>query len=155
NADRYVREAIDSILAQNCDLELVISDNGSTDQTEEICREYAARDPRVRYFRNSENRGAAWNYNNCFKLSSGKYFKWAAYDDKLAPDFCSKCISVLENNPDFVLVYSWASVIDEDGNFLRFDSDKLNLPDTKPYTRFKKYFAAYQGHNICNPVFGI
>ena len=75
NGKRFVAEAIESILAQTFDdLELVISDNASTDGTEEICRAYAEKDERVRYVLNSENLGAAYNYNQTFHLSSGTYF---------------------------------------------------------------------------------
>lgn len=155
NGERFVRETLDSILAQDCALELVISDNGSTDGTETICREYAAKDGRVKYHRYDENRGAAWNYNNCFRLAQGRYFKWAAYDDKLAPGFCAKCLEGLEGNPKVVLAYARATVIDEAGKFVREDSDRLNLTDEQPHVRFRKYFEAYTGHNICNPVFGV
>jgi glycosyltransferase involved in cell wall biosynthesis len=79
NAGQYLEEALDSILAQTFeDFELIISDNGSTDNTEAICWSYARRDQRIRYFRNETNLGAAWNFNRVFELASGKYFKWTA-----------------------------------------------------------------------------
>ena len=60
NGQKYIREAIDSLLAQTFeDLELVICDNCSTDATEEICREYMRQDSRVRYFRNERDLGPA------------------------------------------------------------------------------------------------
>jgi glycosyltransferase involved in cell wall biosynthesis len=155
NGERFVAETLDSILAQDCDFELVISDNGSTDGTEAICQRYAATDARVKSHRYDSNRGAAWNYNNCFRLSQGRYFKWAAYDDLLAPGFCSKCLDILDADPEVVLAYARASVIDEAGRFVRDDSDRMNLTDESPPVRFAQYFAAYVGHNICNPVFGI
>ena len=56
NGENFVREAVESILGQTFeDFELIISDNASTDATQEICREYAGRDERVSYHRNSEN----------------------------------------------------------------------------------------------------
>ncbi len=82
NGENYLEEAIRSILAQTyTHFELIISDNGSTDRTQEICEFYAERDLRIRYYRNKENLGAAWNYNQTFHLAKGKYFKWAAHDD--------------------------------------------------------------------------
>ena len=82
NGERYLREAVDSVLGQTyVNLELVISDNASTDATEAICREYAARDPRVRYHRAERNRGAVWNFNRAFELARGEFFMWQAFDD--------------------------------------------------------------------------
>jgi glycosyltransferase involved in cell wall biosynthesis len=141
NGARYLAETIESVLCQHTDLEVIISDNASTDETEAICRAFAARDRRIQYHRYTENRGAAWNYNNCFRLARGKFFKWAAYDDKLAPDFSSRCLNILEECPDVVLSYAAASVID--------------VTDQRPSERFRKFLDAYRGHNICNPVFGI
>jgi len=63
NGEKYIREALDSLLAQTfTDFELIISDNASTDGTQVICEEYAARDPRIRYVRQRENRGAVANF---------------------------------------------------------------------------------------------
>ena len=58
NGENHLADALESLLAQSYEnLELVVSDNGSTDRTEEICRTYAAADPRIRYFRNEQNLG--------------------------------------------------------------------------------------------------
>jgi GT2 family glycosyltransferase len=64
NGEEFLSSAIASILAQTYpDFELIISDNASTDRTETICREYAASDRRIRYYRNDRNLGAAVNFN--------------------------------------------------------------------------------------------
>src|SRR5690349_16638091 len=79
NGERFLVETLESLLAQTyTDFELIISDNASTDNTEAICREYAARDPRVRYYRSPQDVGLANNYNSLFARSEGDYFKWAA-----------------------------------------------------------------------------
>jgi glycosyltransferase involved in cell wall biosynthesis len=99
NGENFIREAIDSILGQIfCDFELIISDNASSDGTEEICRSYAGRDQRVRYYRNEENIGSSGNYTRVFLLAKGKYFKWTAHDDICKPDFIEKCIEVLDKD---------------------------------------------------------
>src|SRR4030095_3279504 len=86
NGERFIREALDSLLDQDYrDFELIISDNASTDETGRICAEYAIRDSRIRYFRNSQNIGAARNYSRVFELSHGELFKWAAHDDVHLP----------------------------------------------------------------------
>lgn len=116
NGERYLREAIDGILGQTFDdLELIISDNASTDATEEICREYVATDPRVRYYRNIKNRGAARNFNRVFDVARGEYFKWAAVDDLISLDNVERCIEALEQHPRAVLAYTLATHIDAAG----------------------------------------
>ena len=81
NGEDYVEAALDSILTQTfTNFELIISDNASTDRTEEICNDFADSDDRIRYYRQEKNLGAAANFNRVFELSSGKYFKWAAHD---------------------------------------------------------------------------
>lgn len=82
NGSEFVRQAIDALLSQSfTDYELIISDNASTDGTELICREYARRDPRIRYVRQSENRGAINNFQFVLDEAIGEYFMWAAADD--------------------------------------------------------------------------
>ena len=113
NGELYLERAIDSILAQTFeDFELVICDNDSSDRTEAICRAYAERDSRIRYYRNPTNIGGVNNENKTFALSRGKYYRLMAHDDRLAPDLIAKSVVVLEQNPDVVLCYSDTMVID-------------------------------------------
>jgi glycosyltransferase involved in cell wall biosynthesis len=116
NAQRYLREAIESALAQTMrDLELVISDNASTDATADICHEYAGRDYRVKYHRNDTNLGVVANFNRAFELCRGEYFKWAAYDDLHAPTYLERCLPVLERSPHVAVVHSLTRSIDDAG----------------------------------------
>ncbi|WP_341527606.1 glycosyltransferase family 2 protein [Nostoc sp. UHCC 0302] len=137
NGEKFVKEAIDSLLAQSFEnFELIISDNASTDKTEEICRTYAEQDKRIRYYRNEKNIGCAPNFNRVFELSSGEYFKWAAYDDLHAPDFLTKCVEVLDKDPSVILCHSHAYFIDEDGKFIQNYNIKLKTDSPKPHKRF-------------------
>jgi hypothetical protein len=116
NGARYLRAAIESILAQTfTDFELIICDNASTDQTQSICTAFAARDPRVRYHRNPENIGAAGNFNLAFKLSRGEFFKWAAHDDLHEPNYLARCVALLDADPSAVLSHTGTRVIDDAG----------------------------------------
>lgn len=82
NGGKYIRDALESLLAQTfTDFELIISDNASADETESICREYAARDSRIRYIRQPANRGALKNFQFVLEEAVGEYFMWAAADD--------------------------------------------------------------------------
>src|SRR6185436_16671018 len=72
NGARNVERALDTLLAQEfTDFELIVSDDASTDATPSICQRYAARDPRIRFVRAEQNRGAAWNFNRLVELARG------------------------------------------------------------------------------------
>lgn len=138
NGERYLAKALDSILAQTyTDFECVISDNASTDGTQELCLIYAARDQRIRYFRNERNLGAAPNYNRAFELSSGVYFKWADYDDEIAPSLLERCVAVLDQSPEVVLSFPRARIIDENGNVLGDHVYKADAGSPDVRTRFR------------------
>jgi Glycosyl transferase family 2 len=133
NGERYVRQALDSLLAQTwSDFEIIISDNCSTDKTAEICQEYAQKDARIRYVRTVKNNGAVANFNSIVALAKGQYFKWAAHDDMVAPTYLERCVAVLDKDPSVVLCHSETELIDnanqplkplEDGRMHYFDKD--------------------------------
>ena len=139
NGANFIADAIESILSQSfTDFELIISDNASIDETPEICRKFAKRDKRIRYFRNSENIGAAANFNRIFHLGESKYFKWAAHDDELGPDYLKKCIDILESSNEIVLCHSQVDVIDGVGTLIRRDLiDACPLASDNVVKRFK------------------
>src|SRR5262245_65331393 len=114
NSERFVAKSIETLLAQTFeDFRIVISDNASTDRTGAICREYAARDPRIEYQRNQTNIGMAANYNLTFGLSRSKYFRWGPADDFCAPELLEEHLRVLESDPSIALVYPQAWFVDE------------------------------------------
>lgn len=155
NGEDYLEEALDSILAQTySDFELIISDNASTDRTEEICRAYTVRDKRIRYFRNETNLGAAKNFNRVFELSSGEYFKWASYDDVLGPEFLSRCITVLDQDSSIVLCHAKTGRINEHSALVGVyeEYQYLRLGSRKPHERF---FDLIRLNHSCNIVFGV
>ena len=119
NGERFLEEALHSILNQTfTGFELVISDNASTDRTGEIAEAYAKRDHRIRYYRSEKNMGAGWNARRVYELATGKYFKQAAVDDLIEPDFLRRCVEVLESDPAYVLAHSKTKIVDENGDFV-------------------------------------
>jgi glycosyltransferase involved in cell wall biosynthesis len=153
NGEDYIRYALDSILNQTySDFELIISDNASTDGTEQICRAYADKDKRIRYFRNTTNLGAAGNFNRVFEMSTGKYFKWISHDDVYSPDYVHRCVEVLGGEPSVVLCYAQTTLIDEKGQKIRKHDSQLHLASSKPHKRLRKFLRKPPG---CNPVFGL
>jgi len=152
NGEKFLKETIDSLLSQTFeDFELIISDNASTDKTEEICRAYIGQDKRIYYYRNEENKGSAPNFNRVFELSSGEYFKWAAYDDLYAPDFLMKCVEVLDQDPNVILCQSQVSIIDEHGEFIQNYDIQLKTDSPKRHERFHELLSKH----LCYQIFGV
>ena len=116
NGAQYLREQLRCLQSQTMgDFEIVISDNASTDDTERVCREHAAGDTRIRYFRNERNLGANPNFNSVFSLSRAPLFKWAPHDDLFEPTYLQTCIGLLDANSDAVLAHSDCLCIDDSG----------------------------------------
>jgi glycosyltransferase involved in cell wall biosynthesis len=153
NGEEYLEKSLDAILCQTFkDFELIISDNGSTDRTPEICKQYAERDPRIVLFRVEDNHGAAWNFNHVFELARADYFKWASHDDLLAPSFLERCVQVLDTNPDVVIVYSRTDIIDANEQKIETYPVHLNTGSTDPLERF--YDLLLKWH-LCIEIFGL
>jgi glycosyltransferase involved in cell wall biosynthesis len=159
NAERYLEATLESILSQTfTDFELIISDNASTDGTEDICRRHAASDARISYSRNQRNMGASYNYNRTFELSSGEYFRHNAYDDTLAPTYLARCVEVLDDEPEVVLTYPHVQFVDEHGEPHpedAFQGCDLNLRMKTPHERLRAYIPRGGPNSMCDPVFGL
>jgi glycosyltransferase involved in cell wall biosynthesis len=154
NGENYLAKTIASILAQTYrDFELVISDNASTDGTQAICEEFARKDPRVRYCRNDVNLGAGPNFDRCFHLARGEFFKWAAHDDLLAPEFLAKTVAALEANPDAILCSTAIHEIGPDDIITR--TYQNHLPGIGS-TRVHERLAGMTLHrHQCEDIFGL
>lgn len=157
NGEQYLKEAIDSILSQTfADFELVISDNASTDATQSICQEYAAKDRRVCYYRNELNLGLSWNFNRVFELSVGEYFKWTGHDDVCKPKLLAQCVDILDTQPAVTLCYPKTIIINERGQFVREFPDGLHLVSPNAYERYQKYLYRFRDRGaLCNPIYGL
>ena len=148
NDAAYLHGALDALLNQSyTDIEIIISDNGSTDETRAICEEYAQRDTRVRYFCESQNRGASWNFNRVFELARGELFKWAAADDLCAPTFIERCVEVMDHEASVICCHARTMHIDSMGrpldhlpdptmDTLRFSGRKLDASSHRVSRRF-------------------
>lgn len=157
NGQRYLRATLDSLLNQTYrDIEIIICDNASTDATESICREYVARDSRVRYLRAERNVGPAANYNRGIEAARGDYFKWNAADDLCEPTFIEKCVAALEADTSLVLAYPRTIQIDSEGNKLRPDDDNQPpLGQKHPWQRLKQLLFVDHRHHGAHEFYGV
>ncbi|MGI0015548.1 MAG: glycosyltransferase family 2 protein, partial [Nitrososphaera sp.] len=137
NGEKFIRESIASILRQSFrDLELIISDNASTDATERICREFATKDRRIRYYSNPVSTDVTENYNRVFHYARGDYFKWASCNDVCAQEFIYRCVDVLDRRPDVVLCYPKTGLFDTEITDAEDYEDNLDLQEEDPPSRF-------------------
>jgi glycosyltransferase involved in cell wall biosynthesis len=153
NGERFIDETVQSLLCQTfTDFELIISDNASTDRTGEIAQGYAQRDPRIRYYRSAKNMGAGWNVRRIYELATGKYFKQAAADDLLEPEFLARCVAALEHDPGCVLAYAATKEIDENGAFLKHYVTPVKVNSDDPVARFGEMLLV---PSWCYQIFGV
>jgi glycosyltransferase involved in cell wall biosynthesis len=155
NGEIFIREALDSLLAQTfSNFELIISDNASTDETEAICREFSRRDSRIRYVRQSENQGAVNNFLFVLDKAVGEYFMWAAADDIWDRRWIEVLLPMTIERQ--CLSYGMVQTIDANGVPI------IHSANSRPFEfsgnvlfRRLKYFCQPGFYGKPNPIYGI
>ena len=106
NSEKYISEAIESVISQSCtNWELIIVDDGSTDQTSEIIDEYAAKDSRIRAF-HRENSGVSAARNFALEIVCGDYITFIDSDDVYNSERLARMLAVFEQNPKCDAVFA-------------------------------------------------
>lgn len=156
NEERFLTSALDSLLAQDSqDFELVISDNASQDATQQICLAYAARDTRISYIRKVVNCGAVENFNTVFRASSGKYFLWASGHDLWHPSYISRCLDVLEHDPQVVLCYSQIRAIGTQGEPVEMVTAGIDTRGLDTFERLRATLWGLVRIPYSDPIYGL
>lgn len=152
NGEKYIREALDSVLAQTYqDFELIISDNASNDKTQAICIDYSERDARVKYFRQHQNLGGHWNFNFVAQTAKGPLFTWLAHDDILEPNFLEESVEYMSRRSNTVLVVGDFKIIDGDGMELGIEK----LEKIRGHVEWNKRCVEFFKYPISNVLFCI
>ncbi|WP_214103450.1 glycosyltransferase family 2 protein [Acrocarpospora catenulata] len=113
NGADVMEGVVRSVLAQeHGDIELVITDNASTDSTEELCRSLAAEDSRISYHRQPENLGMLRNFDFAIQVAKGEYYRWIGDDDRLDPTYTTKCLDAFAADPRLLMVTTQISYTD-------------------------------------------
>jgi glycosyltransferase involved in cell wall biosynthesis len=119
NGERFIRKALDSLLAQTfTDFELIISDNASTDGTFEICKEYVAKDKRIKYIRQIENKGMNFNFIFLCRIARGDYFMWAASDDLWDREFIQILYAAISTDKNYSSSFCSYVYINDSGDWI-------------------------------------
>jgi glycosyltransferase involved in cell wall biosynthesis len=151
NGEKYLEDAIASIQEQRLSqIEIIISDNGSTDATEQICRRAAEEDDRIKYLRSPTNRGGSWNYNNVWLSSTAPYFSWMAADDIKLPEFASSCVEALEKaGGDAAFSCPRTQLIDGDGVvFEDLNDERLGVDAPEAWLRIRGLLRSQASHLV-------
>jgi len=151
NRARSLRRAAESALAQDYpSVEIVISDNGSTDETAAVCAELAARDPRVRVIRHAANRGVTENFVEVRRQARGELFMWLSDDDWIDPGYVRVCVGTLLGSPGHALV-GGAVHYHKDGVF-HHAAPPTRLLDASPVARVTSYLREVEDNGIFHGV---
>jgi len=156
NESAHIRRALESWLAQDyADFELIVADNASTDGTLEICREYAARDSRIRLIENAINIGASRNHKLVFEISRGDYFTWGGGHDRVAPGFLQQTLDLMQKNPEVVLCTVRSEFRDENDVCWRTNLGGLDLRGMPPVERFAGMLHHLTSGGTANLFYGL
>jgi glycosyltransferase involved in cell wall biosynthesis len=138
NGVKTLEGVIKSVLAQDHEnLELVISDNCSTDGTEDLCRELALRDSRVVYIRQPTNVGLLNNFAHVTRLARGAFLRWIGDDDWLAPTYISRCLAEFADDSRLTLVTTQIDYVRPDGTTYTLRTPGTTFRSNDPIQRFE------------------
>jgi len=152
----WLCNALDHLLSQDYNnLEIILADDGSTDGSRDICREYANRDERIRLFENKHNLGALQNHKFVFDASKGDYFAWGSGHDYLHPAFVSRLLENLQANPSVVMCCPQSVFVSENGEILRTPKGGLDTRGLASVTRLGKLLAHLVGGGTANIFYGL
>src|SRR6185437_1964783 len=154
NGERYLPAALESLQSQTLsDIHIVISDNGSTDATQDICRTAASHDDRISYHRYDDNRGGIWNYQNVMALCDTELFSWMAADDIKLPEFAAATIAALDDGgPGTVFACPRTRLINGEGVIYEdLDDVDLRMDAATAHERVRNMLRAQASH----PMYGV
>lgn len=134
-----LHKAIEASISQSYkNLEIIISDNSSTDpMVERLCLEYVKKDNRITYVRHIQNYGPQFNYKYVLENANGKYHMFLADDDWLSENYIFECVNILENS-DFSIVFGDMNFYDINYSFIR-TCPQISFEEDRASERMEKY----------------
>lgn len=154
NQGRFLRESLGALIGQSYKpREIVVLDDGSTDDSREIIAEFARREPRIRPVSNERNRGAVFSLNRLLDLASGDYVYMAAADDRVLPGLLERSMDILERFPEAGLCCSDPAMLDDRTGRVRDNrmrlSDEPRCFSPEEWCRLSRYSRAWiAGHTV-------
>lgn len=147
----FIAETLDSILAQDYkNLEIIVTDNHSTDETESICKRYSLKHKHIHYHRFQKNLGPTENFKHVLNLANGEYFMWAAGHDLWTSNYISSCLALLITHPNALIASGTSRWINENGKTL---DREFGWVDTRGMDVIARYFTVLWGN--MHPIYGL
>ena len=151
NEGRFLLESLEALVRQDHpNIEFIIADNASTDETSAICTRYAERYPWIQYHRHEKNIGPGANFAFVRAQATGSYFMWASGHDLWAPDYLSSCVAQLSTRKDAAIAFGSCSWIDGAGNCF---GREYGCNDTRGLDTVSRYFSVFWGN--MHPILGL
>lgn len=156
NGAERLERVVASVLDQDHEnLELVICDNASTDGTEELCRQLAARDSRIVYVRNTMNVGILNNFMTALSVATGSLFRWVSDDDWLHPRCLSRSAEAFAADERLLLVTTQTKYTGPDGVIRTVPYQRTELESDDPVVRFAEMLRLQnESYLLLDPLFG-
>ncbi|WP_043630994.1 glycosyltransferase family 2 protein [Nonomuraea candida] len=157
NGAGRLEPVVRSVLAQDYgNLELVISDNASTDATEELCRDLAAGDRRIVYHRHPRNVGLLNNFQHAARISRGAFVRWIGDDDRLDPACLSRAMAAFAADERLVLVTTQVAYTGPDGVTRTAAYDGEGLRSDDPLVRLGEWLRLLnESPLLMDPLYGL
>lgn len=157
NGAGRLERVVRSVLGQDhAEIELIVCDNASTDETEEVCRDLARADGRVRYHRHAENVGLLNNFVSAIRLARGEFFRWVGDDDWLDPRCVSRCLAEFARDERLVLVTAQTAYTGPDGVTRTGAYEGTALGSDDPVERFAEMLRLLnESHLLIDPLYGL
>lgn len=157
NGAQRLEKVIRSVLAQDHErIELVISDNASTDDTEAVCRELARLDGRIAYYRQPENVGLLNNFVHTMRVANGTFLRWVGDDDWLAPGCVSRSLEAFAADDRLVVVTTQVAYTGPDGVTRTEAYDGTRFASGDPIERLTEMLRLLnESHLLIDPLYGL
>lgn len=155
NHGRYISDNLNAILGQSRPPdEVIVIDDGSTDDSMSVINRYAEQDSRVRVYRNDRNRGVVYTLNRALQLAQGEYCYGSAADDRVRPGFFEKALQLLTQNPEAGICFGYGSEFDSESG--RISEYPIRLTDKPCYLPPDELAASWArisrpGHSVTVP----
>ncbi len=151
NRSSSLKKAVESVLHQTYpNIQLIISDNASTDDTQSVCENFSGTNERIIYIRQKANLGATNNFVEVLKSATGEYYMWLADDDWIDKSYISECVSILIDNPEYSLVSGKPQYF-INGDF-KYQGTLINLEQEDGGSRLLCYYSQISDNGIFHGV---